>query len=120
MREYRFLRNQLIRDNTVSLSASTAFGAPVWISGAFTATLVALVIIGGIKRIGAVTSKLAPATLVMMLVEEGLLSLDDPVNDRLESWKIVSTRCQVCGNGRRANVTVNHAFPWLQLEATSR
>jgi CubicO group peptidase (beta-lactamase class C family) len=66
------------------------------------------------------TSKLAAATLVMMLVEEGLLSLDDPVNDRLESWKIVSTRCQVCGNGRREHVTVNHAFPWLQLEATSR
>lgn len=34
------------------------------------------------------TSKLATATLVMMLVEDGVLDLDAPVDDRLTSWKI--------------------------------
>jgi AGCS family alanine or glycine:cation symporter len=51
--------------NTVSLSASTAFQAPTWLAGAIMATLVGLVIIGGIKRIGAVSSRLAPTMFVL-------------------------------------------------------
>jgi AGCS family alanine or glycine:cation symporter len=51
--------------NTVSLSASTTLGAPTWLSGGIMASLVALVIIGGIKRIGAVSSRLAPAMFVV-------------------------------------------------------
>jgi AGCS family alanine or glycine:cation symporter len=54
--------------NTVSLSASTALGAPTWLAGGIMASLVALVIIGGIKRIGAVSSKLAPAMFVLYTV----------------------------------------------------
>jgi AGCS family alanine or glycine:cation symporter len=54
--------------NTVSLSASTALGAPTWLTGAIMATLVALVIVGGIKRIGAVSSKLAPAMFVLYAI----------------------------------------------------
>ena len=51
--------------NTVSLSASTTLGAPTWLAGLLMATLVAMVIIGGIKRIGAVSSRLAPAMFVI-------------------------------------------------------
>jgi AGCS family alanine or glycine:cation symporter len=51
--------------NTVSLSASVALGAPVWLSGGIMATLVGLVIVGGIRRIGAVSSRLAPAMFVL-------------------------------------------------------
>lgn len=51
--------------NTVSLSARTTLGAPTWLSGAIMAALVGLVIIGGIKRIGAVSSKLAPTMFVL-------------------------------------------------------
>ena len=51
--------------NTVSLSASVALGAPVWMSGGIMAMLVGLVIVGGIRRIGAVSSKLAPAMFVL-------------------------------------------------------
>ena len=54
--------------NTVSLSAKHALSAPSWITGAIMATLVALVIIGGIKRIGAVTSRLAPAMFVIYTI----------------------------------------------------
>jgi len=51
--------------NTVSLSATTTLGAPTWLTGLIMATLVAMVIIGGIKRIGRVSSKLAPAMFVL-------------------------------------------------------
>ncbi len=62
--------------NTVALSARTSFGIPSWLVGLVSAALVAAVILGGIKRIGRVTSKLAPfmasvyiagALLVMVL-----------------------------------------------------
>jgi AGCS family alanine or glycine:cation symporter len=51
--------------NTVSLSATTTLGAPTWLTGLIMATLVAMVIIGGIRRIGRVSSKLAPAMFVV-------------------------------------------------------
>ena len=51
--------------NTVSLSASETLGAPTWLAGGIMAILVALVIIGGIKRIGRVSAKLAPTMFVL-------------------------------------------------------
>ncbi|GJM44698.1 MAG: amino acid transporter [Gemmatimonadota bacterium] len=51
--------------NTVSLSANTTLGAPPWVAGVIMAALVGLVIIGGIRRIGAVSSKLAPAMFTL-------------------------------------------------------
>ena len=45
---------------TVADSFKSEFGIPTWITGIALATLVAMVIIGGIKRIGKVTSKLVP------------------------------------------------------------
>ena len=46
----------------------TYFGVPAWISGAALAILVGLVIIGGIKRIGAVASRLVPGMIVLYLL----------------------------------------------------
>lgn len=54
--------------NTVSLSATTTLGAPTWLVGGIMALVVAIVIIGGIKRIGAVSSRLAPAMFVLYTV----------------------------------------------------
>ena len=45
---------------TVADSFRSDFGIPPWITGSVMATLIALVIIGGIRRIGKVTSKLVP------------------------------------------------------------
>ena len=56
-----FLTGNAIQANTVADTMNTILGIPVWITGLFTATIVALVIIGGIARIGKVTSVLAPA-----------------------------------------------------------
>jgi AGCS family alanine or glycine:cation symporter len=56
-----FLTGNAIQANTVADTMNTVVGIPVWITGLLTATVVALVIIGGITRIGRVTSILAPA-----------------------------------------------------------
>ena len=56
-----FLTGNAIQANTVADSMEAGFGIPIWITGLVTATIVALVIIGGITRIGRVTAVLAPA-----------------------------------------------------------
>ncbi|MGD8729124.1 MAG: sodium:alanine symporter family protein [Gemmatimonadota bacterium] len=55
-----FLTGNAVQANTVADTALTEFGLPVWITGLVTAAIVGSVILGGIKRIGRVTSILAP------------------------------------------------------------
>lgn len=57
---------------TVADQIRADLGVPTWITGLVSAGLVALVILGGIKRIGAVTSKLVPY-MAAMYVAGGLL-----------------------------------------------
>ncbi len=55
-----FLTGNGIQANTVADTMQTEFGIPNWITGLVTASVVALVILGGIQRIGKVTGILAP------------------------------------------------------------
>jgi len=55
-----FFTGNAIQANTIATQVASNFGIATWITGLFTATVVGAVIIGGIKRIGAVTSILAP------------------------------------------------------------
>ncbi len=55
-----FLTGNAIQANTLADVMNSTFGAPVWITGALSATVVGLVIVGGISRIGRVTGILAP------------------------------------------------------------
>ncbi len=55
-----FLTGNAIQANTVADSMQTTFGLPPWVTGLVTSTIVAAVVIGGISRIGKVTSVLAP------------------------------------------------------------
>ncbi len=55
-----FLTGNAVQANTVADNVLTVWGVPVWITGLVTAGLVAMVILGGITRIGRVTSILAP------------------------------------------------------------
>jgi alanine or glycine:cation symporter, AGCS family len=55
-----FFTGNAIQANTVATSVAENFGIDPWITGATTALLVGLVILGGITRIGAVTGILAP------------------------------------------------------------
>lgn len=56
-----FFTGNAIQANTVSDLMLSEFGIPVWITGLITASVVGLVIFGGISRIGKVTGILAPA-----------------------------------------------------------
>lgn len=55
-----FLTGNAVQANTVADTMLDEFGIPVWITGLVTAAIVAVVILGGIRRIGKVTSILAP------------------------------------------------------------
>jgi alanine or glycine:cation symporter, AGCS family len=63
-----FLTGNAIQANTVADTFSTEFAIPPWATGLVTTTLVALVIIGGISRIGRVTGILAPLMAVVYVV----------------------------------------------------
>lgn len=54
--------------NSISSSVKATFGIELWITGAILAVFLALVIIGGIKRIAAVTSRLVPAMALVYFI----------------------------------------------------
>jgi len=56
-----FLTGNAIQANTVADTFNTEIGLPVWICGLVTAGVVAMVVIGGITRIGKVTGIMAPS-----------------------------------------------------------
>ncbi len=53
---------------TVADQIRADLGVPTWLTGLVSASLVAAVILGGIKRIGAVTSKLVPYMAVLYVI----------------------------------------------------
>jgi AGCS family alanine or glycine:cation symporter len=56
-----FLTGNAVQANTVADMLQTTYSVPPWVSGVATCTILALVILGGITRIGKVTAVLAPA-----------------------------------------------------------
>ena len=74
-----FLTGNAVQANTIGDLFNTEFGVPAWIMGLITSTFVALVIFGGIRRIGRVTAVLAPmmaaiyvlGALVILLLNAG-------------------------------------------------
>lgn len=60
-----FLTGNAVQANTIADNLESEFGLPIAASGVITVVIVAAVILGGIKRIGAVTSILAPAMAVV-------------------------------------------------------
>jgi len=55
-----FLTGNAVQANTVADTLNTTFGLPPWLTGLVAASVVGSVVIGGIARIGRVTSILAP------------------------------------------------------------
>jgi len=54
--------------NSISTSIQATFGIELWITGAVLALLLGIVIIGGIKRIAAITEKLVPTMAVIYFI----------------------------------------------------
>jgi AGCS family alanine or glycine:cation symporter len=63
-----FLTGNGVQANTVADTVHTEFGVAPWITGLVTAGTLAAVVIGGIQRIGRVTSVLAPLMAVIYVV----------------------------------------------------
>jgi AGCS family alanine or glycine:cation symporter len=77
-----FLTGNAIQANTVADTAQTAFGISPWITGIVLVVIVASVILGGIKRIGRITSILAPlmaAVYVLAALLIVLMNLGDVI-----------------------------------------
>jgi AGCS family alanine or glycine:cation symporter len=76
-----FLTGNAVQANTVADTLQDQFGLAVWVSGLITAAIVGAVILGGIKRIGAVTGILAPvmatiyvsAALIVLILNAGAI-----------------------------------------------
>lgn len=63
-----FLTGNAVQANTVADVLSTEFAIQPWIVGVTTASIVGLVILGGIRRIGAVTGILTPAMAIVYVL----------------------------------------------------
>ncbi len=63
-----FLTGNAVQANTVADQLQTTFGIPNYVSGLITASVVFLVVVGGISRIGRVTSILAPAMATIYVI----------------------------------------------------
>ena len=54
--------------NSISGNMDAVFGVPSWITGAVIMILVGLVVVGGLKRIAAVTEKIVPFMVILYMV----------------------------------------------------
>ncbi len=75
---------------TMADSMKADFLIPTWITGLFSSVLVAAVILGGIRRIGAVTSKLAPFMAAVYTAGGLLILLNRYDQIPAAFWEIIS------------------------------
>ena len=54
--------------NSISGNMQTAFGVPTWVTGLVIMILVGLVVVGGLKRIAAVTEKIVPFMVILYMI----------------------------------------------------
>ncbi|MEZ4827493.1 MAG: sodium:alanine symporter family protein [Bacteroidia bacterium] len=85
-----FLTGNAIQANTVADLLNSEFGIPVWGTGVFTAAIVAMVILGGISRIGRVTGILAPG-MAALYVLGGLVVLIMNYDSIIPAFKLIFT-----------------------------
>jgi len=83
-----FLTGNAVQANTVADNVATVWGVPVWITGLVTATVVAMVILGGITRIGRVTSILAPL-MAAIYVAGALFIILTHIGDLIPSLTLI-------------------------------
>lgn len=58
----------LSQNNTIAVNLNAAFNVPTWVTGIGIVIVAALVIIGGIKRIAAVTEKIVPFMVALHMI----------------------------------------------------
>jgi AGCS family alanine or glycine:cation symporter len=83
-----FLTGNAIQANTVADTVKTTLGLPVWVTGLVTASIVAMVVIGGITRIGKVTGILAP-TMAVIYVTGALAIIALHIDQLIPSFGLI-------------------------------
>ncbi len=83
-----FLTGNAVQANTVADTMNAEFGVPVWLTGLVTASVVAAVVLGGIKRIGRVTSVLAPF-MAAVYVLGGLIIIGTHAAELMPAFKTI-------------------------------
>jgi len=63
-----FGTGNMAQSNSMALAFNDQFGVPFWLTGLVITTMVGAVILGGIKRIGAVSERLVPAMIIFYFV----------------------------------------------------
>src|SRR5690606_4913384 len=58
----------MVQVNSMALALETTFSVPLWLTGLVTMFFVGLVVLGGIKRIGAVAAALVPFMCVAYII----------------------------------------------------
>ena len=84
------LNGNAIQANTIADLMQAEFAIPVYITGAMTAVIVGLVILGGIKRIAKVTGIVAPV-MAAIYVLGGLIVLSLNYTEVLPAFKLIFT-----------------------------
>lgn len=83
-----FLTGNAVQANTASDVLTSAFSIPGWVTGLVLATLLSVVIIGGIKRIGNVTARLMPL-MAIIYVLGALIILAINFQDIIPGFKLI-------------------------------
>ena len=109
-----FFTGNAIQANTVADTVGSAFGMARWVTGAVTVTVVAAVVLGGITRIGRITSILAPfmaaiyvlaaLTIILMNVGEVIPAFVTIFNDRPQPATYELTFDGLPSNGNECNI----------------
>ena len=58
----------MVQSNSIGATMNTAFGLPTWITGAVIAIVVAIIVIGGAKRIAATAEKIVPVMAILYII----------------------------------------------------
>ncbi len=58
----------MVQSNSIAESCNNAFGVPGWVVGVVLAIIAAIIFIGGVQRIAAVTEKLVPIMAIFFLI----------------------------------------------------
>ncbi len=83
-----FGTGNMAQSNSMALAFESQFGVPPLISGLLLTLLVGLVIIGGIKRIGAVAEKLVP-TMILFYISGALIIILSRISFVGEAFQII-------------------------------
>jgi len=58
----------MVQSNSIGETCNTAFGIPTWVIGLIVAAVAAIVFLGGVQRIAAVTEKLVPVMAILYII----------------------------------------------------